>query len=151
MYFIPYGTLGAITYDTDGTTITAIAGTPAAYEYDLHLGNNLTQNINSSEENGTTFIEQVLSLTLKKMSKEDNAELKALAKGRNHIMILDNLGNYQLVGAYNGAAVTGGTAVSGDAMGDLNGYTLTLTAREKELAAYYTGVFATEFTITAGV
>ena len=151
MYFIPYGTLGTITYDTDGSTITGIASTPSAYEYDVHLGNNLTQNINSSEENGTTFIEQVLSLTLKKMSKEDNAELKALIKGRSHIMILDNLGNYQLVGLEYGAAASGGTAVSGDAMGDLNGYTLTMTAREKEFANYYTGVFATEFTITAGV
>jgi hypothetical protein len=35
-----------------------------------------------------------------------------------------------MVGADNGADVTGGTMVTGQAMGDLNGYTLTLTANE---------------------
>lgn len=150
VYFIPKGTLGTITYDVDGSTITGVSGTPTAYEYELHLGNNLTENINSSEENGTTFYEQVLSLTLKKLTKEDNAELKNLVKSRAHCMVLDNMGEYRLVGLEKGIVSVGGSAVSGDALGDLNGYTLTLTAKEKELANFYTGVFATEFTVVTG-
>ena len=71
VYFINYDEMPetAYTLDVDGETITAVSGSPSAYEYDLHLGNDLTQNVNSSAENGTTFFEQVLSLTLKKLNQ----------------------------------------------------------------------------------
>ena len=36
-----------------------------------------------------------------------------------------------MVGLQNGADVTGGTIVTGGVMGDMSGYTLTLTAMEK--------------------
>lgn len=152
VYFINYDDMdeASYTYDTDGETITAVAGSPSAYEYDLHLGNDLTQNIQSSAENGTTYFEQVLSLTLKKLTKEDNSEIKQLAYGHPHVMVLDQMGNYMLVGALNGADVTAGTAVTGAEMGDLNGYTLSFTAMEKTLANFYTGDFATEFTVVVG-
>ena len=152
VYFINYDDLpdSAYTFDTDGETITAVAGNPTAYEYDLHLGNDLTQNINSSAENGTTYFEQVLSLTLKKLTKEDNHEIRQLAYGHPKVMVLDQMGNYMLVGAINGADVTGGTAVTGNAMGDLNGYTLTFTAMEPTLANFYLGNFDTEFTVVVG-
>lgn len=152
VYFINYDDMpdSAYTYDTDGETITAVAGSPSAYEYDLHLGNDLTQNIQSSAENGTTYFEQVLNLTLKKLTKEDNAEVRQMAYGHPKIMVLDQMGNYMLVGATNGADVTGGTAVTGNAMGDLNGYTLSLTGMEPTLANFYTGAFDTEFTVVVG-
>jgi len=37
-------------------------------------------------------------------------------------------------------AVTGGTIVSGASMGDMSGYTLTLTAKEPKMAAYFVNV-----------
>jgi len=153
VYFINYDDMGEAdyTYDADGETITAVAGIPQAFEYDLHLGNDLTQNITSSPENGTTYFEQVLSLTLKKLSQADNPQIRQLTYGHPHVMVLDQMGNYMLVGALNGADVTGGTAVTGNAMGDLNGYTLTFTAQEKTLANFYTGSFDTEFTVVVGV
>ena len=152
VYFINYADMpsSAYTFDADGETITAVAGTPQAFEYDLHLGNDLTQNINSDPANGTTFFEQVLSLTLKKLTKEDNVELRTLAYGTPKIMVLDNMGNYMLVGAEAGADVTAGTAVSGAEYGDLNGYTLSFTASERTLANFYTGDFDSEFTVVVG-
>ena len=152
VYFINYDEMSEAdyTYDTDGETITAVANLPSAYEYDLHLGNDLTQNVNSSAENGTTYFEQVLNLTLKKLTAADNAEIRQIAYGHPKIMVLDQMGNYMLVGAINGTDVTGGTAVTGNAMGDLNGYTLSLTGMEKTLANFYTGDFASEFTVVTG-
>ena len=41
-------------------------------------------------------------------------------------------------------AVTGGTAVTGTAMGDLSGYTLTLTATETTLPNFVTGATAAD-------
>ena len=152
VYFINYDDMPetAYTYDADGETITAVTGQPSAYEYDLHLGNDLTQNITSSAENGTTYFEQVLNLTLKKLSAVDNTEIRQLAYGHPKVMVLDQMGNYMLVGAINGSDVTGGTAVTGNAMGDLNGYTLSFTAMERTLANFYTGDFDTEFTVVVG-
>ena len=152
VYFINYEdmTEADYTYDVDGETITAVANTPSAYEYDLHLGNDLTQNITSSAENGTTYFEQVLNLTLKKLSAVDNVEIRQLAYGHPKVMVLDQMGNYMLVGAINGSDVTGGTAVTGNAMGDLNGYTLSFTAMERTLANFYTGDFDTEFAVVVG-
>ena len=152
VYFINYDDMPdtAYTYDLDGETITAVAGQPSAYEYDLHLGNDLTQNINSSAENGTTYFEQVLNLTLKKLSAVDNTEIRQLAYGHPKIMVLDQMGNYMLVGAINGADLSGGSAATGNAMGDQNGYTLSFTGMEKTLANFYTGDFGTEFTVVAG-
>ena len=96
----------------------------------LKGNSSLEQNVNASRENGTVFYEQVLNLTLPKLSKEDNKELKLLAYGRPHIVVVDYNGNAFLMGREHGADVTGGTVVSGAAMGDLSGYTLSFSAQE---------------------
>ena len=151
VYFINSGDLGTPTFDADNQTITKLGeSSPTdAYKYDLHLGNDLTQNINSSAENGTLYFEQVLSLTLKKLSKEDNVEVRQLAAGHPHIIVEDQMGNFMVVGLVNGADVTGGTAVTGNAFGDLNGYTLTFTANERYLANFYTGDITTDFNVVS--
>ena len=77
VYFVNYGDLGAITYDVTNTdVIDAVAGTPSAYKYELKGASTFTQNVNSSRENGTTFWEQVLELTFKKLTVKDHKELK---------------------------------------------------------------------------
>ena len=139
VYFINYDAVDAkeITVDAEGR-ITSF-GTPGvplakAFEYDLHLGNDLTQNIQSSAENGTLYFEQVLSLTLKKLTQEDNINIQMLAAGHPHIIVEDQMGNFWYAGMVNGLDVTGGTAVTGQNFGDLNGYTLTFTGMERMLA-----------------
>ena len=132
VYFVNYGELGEITYNgTDSDVIDAVAGTPDAYKYELKGASTFTQNINSSRENGTTFFEQVLELTFKKLTVKDHKELKLMAYGRPNVIVEDNNGNFFLAGLEHGCDVTGGTIVTGAAMGDLSGYTLTLTGMEK--------------------
>ncbi len=48
----------------------------------------------------------------------------------------DYNGNVFMMGLEHGADVSGGTIVSGASMGDLSGYTLTLTAQEREPANF---------------
>ena len=67
----------------------------------------------------------------KKLTKEDHKTIKLLSFGRPHVIIEDNNGNLLLAGLEHGADVTGGTVVTGGAMGDMSGYTLTLSAMEK--------------------
>ena len=96
----------------------------------------MTQTITASRENGTVFFSQALSLTLPKLSAEDSKELKLLAYGRPHIVVVDYNGNALLLGREHGCDVTGGTLVSGAAMGDLIGYTIEFTAEELTLSNF---------------
>ena len=152
VYFVNYGELGAITYDvTDSDVIDAVAGTPSAYKYELKGASTFTQNINSSRENGTTFFEQVLELTFKKLTVKDHKELKLMAYGRPNVIVEDNNGNFFLAGLEHGMDVTGGTIVTGGAMGDLSGYTLTLTGMEKVPANFLGDTLANVgFTVVSG-
>jgi len=152
LYFVNYGDLGAITYDVTNTdVIDAVAGTPDAYKYEIKGASSFTQNIQSSRDTGTTAFEQVIEVTLKKLSIADHKELKILAFGRPHVIIEDNNGNFFLAGLEHGADVTGGTIVTGTAMSDLSGYTLTLTGMEKAPANFLGDTpTAVGFTVVSG-
>jgi hypothetical protein len=146
VYFINYGVNGveSILTTTAGSEDTVAAtefAASTAYRYALKGTSSLTQNIQSSRENGTTVFEQVLELTLPTLSKKDNYQIKLLSFGRPHVVVEDYNGNFFLVGREHGADVTGGTIVTGSAMGDLSGYTLTLTAMERMPANLVTGNF----------
>jgi len=153
VYFVNYGDLGAITYDsTDTDVIDSVAGTPSAYKFDVRGNSTYTENIQSSRENGTTMFEQVLELSLKKLTKEDHKTIKLLSFGRPHVIIEDNNGNLLLAGLEHGADVTGGTVVTGGAMGDMSGYTLSFTGMERVPANFIDGTLADAgFTVVAGV
>ena len=134
IYFVDYAQLGTVAQTDD--EITDMTGTFSAYKYELKGNSSFEQAVNSSRENGTTFFEQTLNLTLKKLSKEDHKEIKLLAYGHPHVAVEDYNGNVFLMGLENGADVSGGTIVTGAAMGDLSGYTLTLTGMEVKPANF---------------
>ena len=134
VYFTDFGDYGTVTQTDD--EITDMSGTFTAFKYELKGNSSFEQAITSSRENGTTFFEQTLNLTLKKLSKEDNKELKLLAFGRPHVAVEDYNGNVFVMGLEHGAEVTGGSISTGAAMGDLSGYTLTLAASELKPANF---------------
>ena len=136
VYFVNFGDITGITYDGTSDVIDAVTGTPNAYKYEVRGNSTYTENIQSSRENGTTAFEQVLELTLKKLTKEDHNTIKLLSFGRPNILIEDNNGNVFLAGAEYGADVTGGTIVTGGAMADMSGYTLSFTGMEKAPANF---------------
>ena len=147
VYFVDFGNLGTVTETSD--EITNMTGDSSnnltAYKYELKGNSSFEQAITASRENGTTFFDQTLSLTLKKLSKEDHKEIKLLAYGRPHIVVEDYNGNCMMMGLKNGADVNGGSIVTGAAMGDLSGYTLTFSAQEV-LPANFMEVDATQAT-----
>ena len=144
VYFADYGTLGTLTVVAG--EVTAIQGTPDLFKYDIKGGSSLEQTINASRENGTSFYEQTLNLTLTKLDVATQQELIAIVKARPHVFVEDYNGNYFLVGAAHGADVTGGTIVTGAAMGDLSGFTLTLSAMETLPAYFVTASVVTDDT-----
>ena len=134
IYFINYGDLGAIGYGTINTDasdqINTIAGTMSLFKYDLKGANSFEQTVTSSRENGTTFVEQTLTFTIKGLDATTTKQMKLLAWGRPHVVIKTNANNFFLAGLNHGMDVTTGLIANGTAMGDLNGYTMTLVGTE---------------------
>lgn len=138
VYFIDYGDI-AIAYDSTNTDVIDDLGAVTAFKYELKGNSSFEQTFTTSRENGTTFFEQSLNLTLTKMSKEDHKELKLLAYGRPNVVVHDYNGNAFLMGAEHGAEVSGGTVSTGSGMGELSGYTLVLSAQEQLPANFLEG------------
>jgi len=92
---------------------------------------NVVENITRNEANGTTFYEQVLQFTVRKLQASLRNEIKLLAQNRVMIIALDRNGKYWLLGECNGCEMTNSTAGTCTAMGDFNGYTLNFRGTEE--------------------
>lgn len=156
IYFVNDGDLTGYTMDSTNTdVIEAVLGTPSAYKFDLKGTSTYQEDIVSSRENGTTFYQQVLTVTLKKLDVATHKAVKLLSYGNPKVIIKDNNGNFFMAGKDFGMDVTGGTVVTGGAMGDLSGYTLVLTGMEKTPANFFeatteAGLTTAGFTIVQG-
>ena len=109
-----------------------VAAKTIVFKYDLIPNlSSMTVNINSDNANGTTFFNQTLSVTLQKIDHDMTNELRLMAYTRSQIFVQDQNDNVFLLGMVNGCHVTGGTVITGTAMGDQNGYTIEWGADEK--------------------
>jgi hypothetical protein len=100
------------------------------YRYELKGTNSFETTITSSRENGTTFFEQVLAITLKKQDAQTHKQIKLLTYGRPNIIVRTNANQFFIAGLARGMDVTAGTIGNGTALGDMNGYSLTFTGQE---------------------
>ena len=137
VYFLNYYTASATTGANDQVTSLNTSG--SAYYYELKGNSSYTETVNSSRDNGTTFFSQELTLNLKKLTNEMTTQLKLMAYGRPKIVIWTLNGEALLIGNKEGADVTAGTIQTGGALGDLFGYSVTLTGLEKEPALFLSG------------
>lgn len=141
VFFADYGTLGTATIT--GGIVTAFSGTTyTLYQYDVKSASGLEQTITSSNDNGTTFFAQSLTLVLTKLDAATQAELAKVIATRPHVFIQDNNGNYLAVGMTRGCD-TNGTISTGTGLGDLNGYSLTITTEEPLMAQFVTANLVT--------
>lgn len=123
---------------------------PAAYKYDLRGTSTFEQNLQTSRENGTTFVEQTLTVSLKKQDSTTNKEVKLLAYGRPKVLVEDNNGNVFVMGHEYGAELTTAATSSGAAMGDKSGYEMTFVASEKTLAPFSSDTLSSAYNIVVG-
>ena len=137
VYFINY-TTSSFSKDGNGE-VDALPASESLYYYELKGTSAYTETVNTSRENGTTFFSQELVLNLKKLTNEMTTQLKLLAYGRPQVIVHTKNGESLLVGELNGADVTAGTIQTGAGLGDLFGYSITLTAEEKLPASFISG------------
>ena len=111
--------------------ITALP-TAVLFRYELsQAAGDFVETITSSVENGTVFWNQVVTFSLMQLTAADRLELANVAQTRLALFVLDNNDNIWMVGQYDSAELTAGTAATGKAKGDANGYSLTFSALEK--------------------
>jgi hypothetical protein len=82
------------------------------------------ETINFNRDAGTIFYTQTVNVMLNKLSASKRLELQTVAQGRPMVFVNDSNDNWWAVGYEFGADLSTGTAATGTALGDMNGYTL---------------------------
>lgn len=122
---------GTITVDASGV-VTGTFPASGFYKYEVPKGaGQFTETVNASTENGTIFYQQELVFPINRMTQTVRNELRLLGLNRLMAIVTDRNGKYWLLGRSNGLDVTAGTAQTGTAMGDRNGYEMTFTGMEE--------------------
>ena len=145
IYFSVYDEIDSYAYDAvDLSTIDTIDfGGNTIYRYTVPRGSTtINETITGSTENGTLFYTPTCSLVLNRLSQQDQQEVKLL--GQTQVRIFAQLnatltnGHDAIVflGVHNGMSLNAGSADSGAAFGDRNGYTLTFDGLEARPFAF---------------
>jgi hypothetical protein len=136
IYVAPLSSVSAVAENASGyvTGITMV-GSNKFFKYELEPrgANSGTSNINSDPAVGTVAYEQTLSVSFLKMKYETSNKLQTIIANRTAILVEMKTGQYFYYGKENGMEVNGGTAATGAAMNEFNGYNLTFSGMEKTL------------------
>jgi len=117
--------------------VNSVGGLDETFKYEFSSNTQgLTETPNINWDNGTKFISQVLVGNLPILDAETQEELSLMMRNRLIVFVEDYNGNVKLMGYINSAKATNGSAVTGLAKGDLNGYTFEFTAEEPDFAPF---------------
>ena len=132
VYFGVVDDITAIT--TSGSEVTDIemVGVKPLYRYAVPRGStSITETVTGSTENGTIAYQPTLAMIMNRLTKEDQNEIKLL--GQTQVVIFVQLNATKTsngqdiimaMGVKNACALNSGSAASGAAFSDRNGYTL---------------------------
>jgi hypothetical protein len=125
--------------DQEILTVGATGGTVYTYQVEKNTSN-FVENIQASLENGTIVYNQQLNLVFLKLQQSTRNQIKLLAQNTNmKVFVETNEGSIFYLGEDFGMALASGTAESGTAFADRNGYTVVLEGFEKEPAKKLAG------------
>jgi hypothetical protein len=138
IYITNFENVSAYTENSIGT-ITGVTMAPATTFQEFQFNNNTSsigEEATISQENGTTFYTQTVTLIIprREAAKRDKILLLATGQPKLAIIVTDSNGLSWFVGLEEGAYLTANVTGSGVAKGDANNYQLTLTATERYLA-----------------
>lgn len=142
------GEVTGYTYNSSGA-VTGATSTTGTTLYGFELKRNtssLAQNTTKNFENGSIFWEQVLTAILFKYDQDKRNQLLILGQNDQiQIVAIDQNGVQYLLGQSNGMYLSGGSASTGTAYGDRNGFELIFTGQEPEPARVISGALSSVF------
>ena len=143
--FIANGAVDSITESAgliSAITVAGVALTPSDFfEFEVpRQTSSFTETINVSQENGTVFYDQALTMIFNKMEASKRDQILLMAQATDMVVVFkDNNGKYFSVGVERGAYMSAGSSLSGTAYGDRNGYELTISGMEEAPSFEVTG------------
>lgn len=136
VYVANYDDVSALTVDATAETITNIAMSGSAkfskWQFQPQTAT-FTSTATISEENGTVFYQNDLSLVFAKVERVKRLQMLAATYGNTAVIVEDMNRKLWYMGYDNSVTASASGAEFGTAMGDANRYTLTLTDFSKEL------------------
>ena len=133
--------------------ITGITGSGIWYEFQLfRQTSNYTEELVATPENGTIVYNQTATCVFFKMQTATRNQVRVLAQNPNLQIVIETQNGSEngaarwfLMGQINGSQLLSGTAQTGTAFSDLNGYNLVFSGNEPNPASEVSGS-ATSFT-----
>ena len=136
-YFIELENVTAITESSGTVTAITKASGKVFRKYQLVQETALfEETITANRQNGTLFYAQKATVVINKQQVAVRNEIMLLAKNNLISICKDNNDTYRLYGRQYGLRASAGTATTGTAWGDRNGYSLDITGNEPELAPF---------------
>ena len=139
--YVIAGCVTGTTENGDGEILTVGATGGTVYQFQVEKNtSNFIETITPSLENGTVFYQQDLTLVFFKLQQAIRNQLRLLAQNTNlKVFVETNDGSIFYLGEDFGMYLSAGTAESGTAFGDRNGYSITLQGLEKDPARQLAG------------
>lgn len=137
IYLIELGNI--LSYTESSGTLTAITKTPGSIfrKYQLVQETaNFQEDIVGSRPNGTIYYDQKGAVVINKQNVAVRNEILLLAMNLLVVVMHDNNDTYRLLGRQFGLRIDTGSATTGTAWGDRNGYTLNFDGKEPQLAPF---------------
>lgn len=126
----------AVTVDSTTDVISAITMASSAkfkeFRFRKQTGS-YTSTVANDDAAGTSSVTSEISLQFTKAEATSRLAIQALINANAVAIVEDQLGNFIYFGFDNPVTCTAGTMVSGTAVGDLNGFTLTLQDLSRQL------------------
>ena len=134
VYIGAFSDITTFTYDAD-EIIDTVTSTESFYTFKFRPQTaSYGEELSKSLENGTTFWTQTLTMIFHKMDAAKRNNMLLLSGTSMHVIVETQNGDYWWLGLANGADVSATTSGAGQAYGDLNGYNLTITGLEPNMA-----------------
>ncbi|UII80001.1 hypothetical protein [Flagellimonas sp. CMM7] len=133
-FFLDYLENAFTVSDSQGTGIAV--GVTEVFKYELRsdTNNDATESMISNKDAGTSVNTQTVNVRLKKQDAATSNEIKLMAYARPIIAVQDRNNVYKVYGLSEGMDLTASNIQSGAARADFNGYDLTFTSLEGEMA-----------------
>ena len=131
--------------------ITSISGSGVWYEFQLfRQTSNYSEELVATPENGTIVYNQTCNAVFFKMQTSVRNQVRVLAQNPNLSIIIETQNGSEtgaarwfLMGQVNGSQLLSGTAQTGTAFSDLNGYNLVFSGNEPNPASEVSGSAST--------
>lgn len=146
VYFGAFDSSQGTTLDASGV-ITGFDNALTVYKFELRGANTVDETNEVSRDNGTSFYTTAGTLQLKKQDADTRAALELLSNGVHYAITEGYDGEVRIYGLSDGCDIAVSSA-SGSAMGDFNGYNVTISALGT-IPARFTSLTATNLTVSA--